>query len=419
MSKSALLVIAAASLLICGCQGSSVSAAGSSQNAVQAQNSDNSPGAVLLKDVLRRYHAMKTFSAESHWSQQTDDQPASTSTRRLQYVAPNKFRAEVILPDDKGKSTTLTAVCDGKTYIEYGQGADQALTYPVPSSIGHISGVQMGYPMFCGTILFTFFDGEGAYPDIVDVRKPVEVRDGVDAGGKKAQVIKFASTMQFGNVELVVDPETKLVQRLSYDSLPVIEKLKRQGQQAPKSSKSVEDYRNIVADGEIADSVFNTAAPSGISVKTFDALQEDLSKGLVAGEEVPDFEVKSAADGKVLKLSSLRGKVVLLDFWATWCGPCRIGLPRTETLYKEMKPKGLEVLAISAEEMDKIKPYVAAKKLKIPFYADEKKGAAIACKVEKLPTTIIIGRDGKVVESLAGLHDDSVVRDALRKAGIE
>ena len=71
--------------------------------------------------------------------------------------------------------------------------------------------------------------------------------------------------------------------------------------------------------------------------------------GDLSGKVAEDFTLKGL-DGKTTTLSKLRGKVVLLDFWATWCGPCRIEMPRLETLHREFKSKGLVVLGINQRE---------------------------------------------------------------------
>src|SRR5437762_2045555 len=78
------------------------------------------------------------------------------------------------------------------------------------------------------------------------------------------------------------------------------------------------------------------------------------STGLTLGAPAADFEVTSLATGQPVRLSSLRGKVVLVDFWATWCKPCRMEFPHEEALYKELKKNGLEIMAISSEDASKI-----------------------------------------------------------------
>lgn len=419
--KNAVLAIIVLVLLISGCDTNVKSAAGTpAASKPVASALPDSEGAKLLKGLLRRYSAMKSFSANVHWDQQVGSDKPTAAERKLRYAAPNKFHAEVAVPDKGGKTLTLIAACNGQEYVEYGGGGDEAIKYAPPPTIGHVSGLQMGHPMFSGTMLYTFFDGESAYPNIVDTTKPVELSESTLANGKKVQVVRFTSALQFGNIVLSIDPATGLVQELSYDSAPVIAKLKeQQGGEGPPSSKTTEKYSNIKVDESIPESAFSTRLPRGVVAKTVDEMQQDLAQGLKAGTEAPDFTVNSAVDGKPVTLSSLKGKVVLVDFWATWCGPCRIGLPRTQALYKELKSKGLEVLAVSDEEPAKINEYVKSSGLELPFYSDAAHKAAVAYKITGLPTTVVIDRQGKVVADLEGLRDDSVIRDAVKQAGIE
>src|SRR5215472_1803796 len=76
-------------------------------------------------------------------------------------------------------------------------------------------------------------------------------------------------------------------------------------------------------------------------------------------KEAPDFALKDA-DGKIVKLSDYRGKVVLLDFWATWCGPCKIEIPWFMEMQRKNKEKGFEVLGVAMDDdgWDAVKPFL-------------------------------------------------------------
>ena len=83
---------------------------------------------------------------------------------------------------------------------------------------------------------------------------------------------------------------------------------------------------------------------------------------LPAGTHAPDFATKTL-QGKPLSLKSLRGKVVLLDFWATWCGPCRMATPTLEALHKQFGSKGLRVVGLSVDDpgtAPQVKPFAKA-----------------------------------------------------------
>ena len=143
-------------------------------------------------------------------------------------------------------------------------------------------------------------------------------------------------------------------------------------------------------------------------------------KSAQASGPAPNFTLASL-DGQNTSLSSLRGKVVVLDFWATWCPPCRRSLPHLQKLSEdpELKSKGLVVLAINQREgLSEVQPFIAQTRYTFNVLRDTDGAVARAYNVEALPTTIIIGRDGNVRNVFVGFADDSVkqVDDAVNAA---
>jgi thiol-disulfide isomerase/thioredoxin len=126
-----------------------------------------------------------------------------------------------------------------------------------------------------------------------------------------------------------------------------------------------------------------------------------------AGDAAPDFKLMGL-DGKEVSLASLKGKVVLLDFWATWCGPCKAAMPTMQKLHDEYASKGAVVLGVNTWEQkaDAAKDYMASKKF---TYGCLLKGddLATAYGISGIPTLVVIGKDGKVVEIEVGLADPS------------
>jgi len=114
-------------------------------------------------------------------------------------------------------------------------------------------------------------------------------------------------------------------------------------------------------------------------------------------QKAPEFALKDAS-GKLVHLSDYKGKVVVLDFWATWCGPCKVEIPWFMEFEKEYRSKGFEVLGVSMDDdgWKAINPYVAEKKINYPIVlANEEVNEAYGG-IEALPTTLIIGRDGRI-----------------------
>ncbi|MDR2618150.1 MAG: TlpA family protein disulfide reductase [Treponema sp.] len=107
--------------------------------------------------------------------------------------------------------------------------------------------------------------------------------------------------------------------------------------------------------------------------------------------------------GSNQKLSDLRGKVVFLNFWATWCPPCRQEMPSMETLYRRFKDQGLELLSVNcAEKRNDVLSFMNQNKLNFPAALDTSGSVSGRYGVQALPTTYILNREGKIVLKVVG-----------------
>ena len=117
----------------------------------------------------------------------------------------------------------------------------------------------------------------------------------------------------------------------------------------------------------------------------------------------------SASDGvleETVTLSKLKGKVVFLNFWATWCGPCRAEMPSMESLYNRFKDKGFEMLAVNFMEKETdVLAFLNEINLSFPILFDNEASAGAAYGIQALPTTFIIDREGNIVSRLVGSID--------------
>ena len=135
------------------------------------------------------------------------------------------------------------------------------------------------------------------------------------------------------------------------------------------------------------------------------------------GSVAPDFELKGL-DGKQVRLSDYRGKVVLLNFWATWCAPCKIEMPWFVDLQKQYASQGLQVIGVAMDDSGEETIAKFAKEMGVNYpvlIGKEAVGDAYGG-VEFLPTTFIIDRQGKVVDRVFGLVGRSEFEDNIKKA---
>jgi thiol-disulfide isomerase/thioredoxin len=120
----------------------------------------------------------------------------------------------------------------------------------------------------------------------------------------------------------------------------------------------------------------------------------------------PDFALKSV-EGKTVKLSDYKGKVVILDFWATWCPPCRKGIPDLVAIKKEYENKGVEIIGISIDDqksIEQVKQFVKDQKMNYPVVYTDSKVTSDYGGVENIPTSFIIDKKGNQVAKFVGLY---------------
>jgi thiol-disulfide isomerase/thioredoxin len=142
------------------------------------------------------------------------------------------------------------------------------------------------------------------------------------------------------------------------------------------------------------------------------------------GQPAPDFSLKTL-DGKDVKLSDLKGNVVVLDFWATWCPPCRASLPHLNKVAenKELAEKGLKVLAVNDKEAsDKVEGFMTKNKYSFAVPMDADGSTMTEYKVRGIPTTIVVGRDGVIRNVFIGYSGeegskklDAAIEKALKE----
>jgi thiol-disulfide isomerase/thioredoxin len=131
----------------------------------------------------------------------------------------------------------------------------------------------------------------------------------------------------------------------------------------------------------------------------------------------PDFSLESL-DGKSVRLSDLRGKAVLLNFWATWCGPCKIEMPWFVELQNQYGAQGLQIIGVAMDDASKedIAKFAKDMGVNYPILIGKESIGDQYGGIPALPETFFIGRDGKMVDKIIGLKGKSEIEDAVKKA---
>ena len=124
-------------------------------------------------------------------------------------------------------------------------------------------------------------------------------------------------------------------------------------------------------------------------------------------------------EGKSWTLKSLQGKVVLVNFWATWCPPCRKEMPDLDALYKQFQKQGLVILAISDEDADKVKPLIAEKGISYTVLLDPGRKVNTLFNVMGIPKTFIYDRSGKLTAESIDMRTHKQFLEMLAQSGLQ
>jgi thiol-disulfide isomerase/thioredoxin len=132
--------------------------------------------------------------------------------------------------------------------------------------------------------------------------------------------------------------------------------------------------------------------------------------------KAPDFALKNNK-GEIVRLSSFNDKVVLLNFWATWCGPCRQEIPDFINLYKKYNDDGLEIIGVSVDQSgwDAVKPFMERYKINYPVLMYNYQVVMDYGGIQGIPTTFFINRKGEIVEKIVGMRPGTYFEQRVKQ----
>jgi peroxiredoxin len=136
--------------------------------------------------------------------------------------------------------------------------------------------------------------------------------------------------------------------------------------------------------------------------------EKTVSTSMQTGKAAPDFQLDSP-DGQKVSLSSFKGKTVLINFWATWCGPCVGEMPLLQEVFSEYSSKGLVLLGInSGESASKVSSFLQRYQYNFPVLIDNNNEINMIYNIKYLPTTLLLDKDGMIIQSKVGPFENKV-----------
>ncbi len=218
----------------------------------------------------------------------------------------------------------------------------------------------------------------------------------------------------------MLDPKTHLVKQLRIHLKPMFVQ-----RAAPdvKTTEVIIDYSQINPGATFADGKFAWTPPEGArDVAAARQPAESEAKTALEGKSAPAFQLTSL-EGKTVSLADLKGQVVVLDFWASWCPPCIESLPHMGKLYEQKRDDGVKVFAINvAEDKAAVEAFLKSKNIDIPVLLDKDGSVARKYNATSIPQTVVIGKDGTVKNVFACFGKDTLTKvreaiDSANKAG--
>ena len=382
-----------------------------SKPAVRATATAGVEAAKLMKAVAERYRTLKTYRLEGQGTTEVGSATEhQNQVMRMRFLVARPGRYASLIENGEN---TQRMVTDGDSLWTAVPAIGQYVVRPVAAVLGSSDSATFARQI----------DPASEYAQLLEAALSVRGlgRDTVRTARGVVTCERIALTLpQPGKAENVtvfprvlwIDPVSHLV---LLDSLRVEQKHPQAG-----VLHSINITRLVVAEADpaIAAEAFKFTDTDGLRrVRRF--MQSSPEHSSMEGQPAQDFTLKTLEGAKPVKLSSLRGKVVLLDFWATWCGPCRRWLPIVEKAHRDYASKGLVVYAVNERESgSKVREYLTKQKLDVPVLMDLSGTVGTMYRASSIPLSVIIGRDGNIFRVLLGLHDEEDLREVLQEAGL-
>lgn len=331
---------------------------------VAEQDAESVAAKALLKKVAETYRTIPGARFESEQFVESLSQQSALRTTIVYKITISKFgkfRAERV--EESGAREPVVTISDGKTKWTFFPESNEYNAMP--------AGNQISAPYIY------------AYAVLDEIRAPARITGAGRVADADCTVVAIGDADH--TRALWIDRKTNFVRKEETRDIST-----RGGESTSTSSITFSVARPV----ESPESTLFSFDPGKMHAKERRELQKAAPVASI-GTVAPEFVLRNL-EGKEVRLSDMRGKMVLLDFWATWCAPCRAAMPTTELLHRELKDSGLIVLGIDDEESGEQKEFLGKFGYSFSSLADPGNRVKNLYKVGGIPTTVLIDGEGKI-----------------------
>ena len=362
----------------------------------------------ILKKVSETFKNLKSLRVEGVLNMETKARGMNESVEVpfvITEAKPDKLRVEI-----KNPMMEMQIISDGKSTWMYFPQKKQYTK--IPGSFNNIAEKMGSNANFMSSSISEY---ENIANDIKTVKLLREEFIAFSGSSANCYVIQLEKQSTEKNDMFEVSPKIYWIDKNS--NIPIKEAVTMIMKSQPMAIKQTSIITSMKLNESLPNNMFVFTPPPDVTEITGSGGNQQEYVNLSGKQEI-DFTLNDL-DRKTYNLKSFKGKVVLIDFWATWCPPCREELPTIQKLHQQFKDKGLVVLGVNDEKPEVARAFVQKNNFTFPVLIDDQNAVSKQYQVEAIPTVLIINKEGVITTHFVGGKAEAQLRAALKKAGIE